>query len=51
MKASPLNEGRVAEAKPAAPIRKSFDAGCKLVVCITEGVPVMDLIKVRFASL
>ncbi|MDB4996245.1 MAG: succinyl-CoA synthetase subsunit alpha [Myxococcaceae bacterium] len=28
-------------------ILEAFDAGCKLVVCITEGVPVMDMIKVR----
>jgi succinyl-CoA synthetase alpha subunit len=28
-------------------ILEAFDAGCKLVVCITEGVPVMDMIRVR----
>ena len=28
-------------------ILEAFDAGIKLVVCITEGVPVMDMIKVR----
>ncbi len=28
-------------------ILEAFDAGLKLVVCITEGVPVMDMIKVR----
>jgi succinyl-CoA synthetase alpha subunit len=28
-------------------ILEAFDAGCKLVVCITEGIPVMDMIKVR----
>jgi succinyl-CoA synthetase alpha subunit len=28
-------------------ILEAFDAGCTLVVCITEGIPVMDMIKVR----
>jgi succinyl-CoA synthetase alpha subunit len=28
-------------------ILEAVDAGCSLVVCITEGVPVMDMIKVR----
>jgi succinyl-CoA synthetase alpha subunit len=28
-------------------ILEAFDAGCALVVCITEGIPVMDMIKVR----
>ena len=28
-------------------ILEAIDAGCKLVVCITEGIPVMDMIKVR----
>jgi succinyl-CoA synthetase alpha subunit len=28
-------------------ILEAFDAGLKLVVCITEGVPVMDMIRVR----
>ncbi len=28
-------------------ILEAFDAGCQLVVCITEGIPVMDMIKVR----
>jgi succinyl-CoA synthetase alpha subunit len=28
-------------------ILEAVDAGCALVVCITEGVPVMDMIKVR----
>jgi succinyl-CoA synthetase alpha subunit len=28
-------------------ILEAFDAGISLVVCITEGVPVMDMIKVR----
>jgi succinyl-CoA synthetase alpha subunit len=30
-------------------ILEAFDAGMKLVVCITEGIPVMDMIKVRRA--
>src|SRR5207237_3281177 len=28
-------------------IVEAFDAGCKLVVCITEGIPAIDMIKVR----
>jgi len=34
---------------PGAPdaILEAFDAGLRLVVCITEGTPVMDMIKVR----
>ena len=28
-------------------ILEAIDAGCSLVVCITEGVPVMDMIRVR----
>jgi succinyl-CoA synthetase alpha subunit len=28
-------------------ILEGFDAGLKLVVCITEGIPVMDMIRVR----
>ena len=28
-------------------ILEAADAGCKLVVCITEGVPVLDMVKVR----
>lgn len=30
-------------------ILEAIDAGCELVVCITEGIPVMDMIKVRRA--
>ena len=28
-------------------ILEAADAGCRLVVCITEGIPVLDMIKVR----
>jgi succinyl-CoA synthetase alpha subunit len=28
-------------------IVEAIDAGCQLVICITEGVPVMDMIRVR----
>src|SRR5215510_14789746 len=28
-------------------ILEAVDAGCRLVICITEGIPVMDMIRVR----
>ncbi len=28
-------------------IVEAVDAGCKLVICITEGIPVLDMVKVR----
>jgi succinyl-CoA synthetase alpha subunit len=37
----------VPPAGAADAILEAFDAGIPLVVCITEGVPVMDMIKVR----
>lgn len=30
-------------------ILEAMDAGCSLVICITEGIPVMDMIRVRRA--
>lgn len=30
-------------------ILEAIDAGCSLVICITEGIPVMDMIRVRRA--
>jgi succinyl-CoA synthetase alpha subunit len=28
-------------------ITEAVDAGCKLVICITEGIPVLDMVRVR----
>src|SRR5579871_6097574 len=37
----------VPPAGAADAIVESVDAGCKLVICITEGIPVLDMIRVR----
>ncbi len=37
----------VPPAGAADAIAESIDAGCKLVICITEGIPVLDMIRVR----
>jgi len=37
----------VPPAGAADAIAESIDAGCSLVICITEGIPVLDMIKVR----
>jgi succinyl-CoA synthetase alpha subunit len=37
----------VPPAGAADAIAESIDAGCKLVICITEGIPVLDMVRVR----
>jgi succinyl-CoA synthetase alpha subunit len=37
----------VPPAGAADAIIEAADAGCRLVVCITEGIPVLDMLKVR----
>ncbi len=37
----------VPPAGAADAIVEAVDAGCRLVICITEGIPVLDMIKVR----
>ncbi|MEO7329319.1 MAG: succinate--CoA ligase subunit alpha, partial [Minicystis sp.] len=37
----------VPPAGAADAIVEAIDAGCRLVVCITEGIPVLDMLKVR----
>lgn len=39
----------VPPAGAAEAILEAADAGCKVVVCITEGVPILDMVKVRRA--
>src|SRR5262245_27542907 len=48
-----MNEGAevscifVPPAGAADAIAEAADAGCRLVICITEGIPVLDMIRVR----
>ncbi len=37
----------VPPAGAADAITEAVDAGCRLVICITEGIPVLDMVKVR----
>ena len=37
----------VAPAGAAAAIQESIDAGIELITCITEGVPVMDMVQIK----
>ncbi len=37
----------VPPAGAADAIAEAIDAGCKLVICITEGIPVLDMVRVR----
>ncbi len=37
----------VPPAGAADAIAEAVDAGCRLVICITEGIPVLDMVKVR----
>ena len=37
----------VPPAGAADAIAEAVDAGCKLVICITEGIPVLDMVRVR----
>jgi succinyl-CoA synthetase alpha subunit len=37
----------VPPAGAADAIAEAIDAGCQLVICITEGIPVLDMVKVR----
>ena len=37
----------VPPAAAADAIAESIDAGCQLIICITEGIPVLDMVKVK----